>query len=259
MSAFQRNKTILAELIAQNEAKELNPRRTADTSFKSKNYTYIVDLYGRIGFHIDDVAEEKKLSKAKLRAEVGQLKLDALKLFNKHYVENCDDDELLEILDTNLAGKYLKEIDKNAQLQSQYNAKQITYTLILTVISEIYLFLGDERLFMTYLVTANSALGVVIANHRYVPYEQLANHYKTIGSKGGSKKGENYSEPRQKALDYHDKFFSKKKENGKFVYSAEKASRIIIEHFDKIREPLGYEPRPLARHINAHRKKHFKD
>lgn len=85
----------------------------------------------------------------------------------------------------------------------------------------------------------------------------ITSRYKSIGKKGGSKKGENYKEAREKALDYHDKFFSKKDSNGRFIYSGDKASEKIIEHFNKLREPLGYEVRPLARHINAHRKEHF--
>lgn len=75
--------------------------------------------------------------------------------------------------------------------------------------------------------------------------------------KGGDTKEANYSKPRQKALDYHDRFFAKKDSNGKFIYSGEKASRKIIEHFDRIGESLGYEPRPLAKHIYAHRKQYF--
>lgn len=89
--------------------------------------------------------------------------------------------------------------------------------------------------------------------------EKLAKTLKENGSKGGSQKGVNYSEPKQKALDYHDKYFSGKYSNGRFIYSGDKASRKILEHFDKIKDSLGYEPKPLAKHILAHRKQHFKD
>lgn len=89
--------------------------------------------------------------------------------------------------------------------------------------------------------------------------EVLSRNYKNIGARGGSQKGVNYSEPKQKALDYHDKYLSGKHSNGRFIYSGDKASRKILEHFDKIKDSLGYEPKPLAKHILAHRKQHFKD
>jgi hypothetical protein len=89
--------------------------------------------------------------------------------------------------------------------------------------------------------------------------KKLSKDRKKNGSKGGSQKGVNYSEPKQKALDYHDKYFSGKHSSGRFIYSGDKASRKILEHFDKIKDSLGYEPKPLAKHILAHRKQHFKD
>lgn len=89
--------------------------------------------------------------------------------------------------------------------------------------------------------------------------KKLSNKYKKMGSKGGSRKSINYSEPKKKALDYHDRYFSEKNSNGSFIYSGDKASRKILEYFDDIGDSLGYEPKSLVRHINAHRNQHFKD
>ena len=83
-------------------------------------------------------------------------------------------------------------------------------------------------------------------------------HSKT-SKKGGDQKGINFSKPKQKALDHHDKYFSEKNSNGKFIYSGDKASRKILEYFDDIKDSLGYEPKSLVKHINAHRNQHFKD
>lgn len=89
--------------------------------------------------------------------------------------------------------------------------------------------------------------------------KKLSEKHKKDGSKGGSQKGTNYSEPKKKALDYHDRYFSEKNSNGSFIYSGDKASRKILEYFDGIGDSLGYEPKSLVRHINAHRNQHFKD
>ena len=87
--------------------------------------------------------------------------------------------------------------------------------------------------------------------------KELSNKYKEIGSKGGSKKGVNYREPKERALNYHDKHFGKQLENGKFIYSSAAAARKIVSHFDKIEQSLGYEDNSLANIIAKHRKQHF--
>ncbi|MGP9519106.1 hypothetical protein [Psychrobacter sp. AOP7-C1-14] len=89
--------------------------------------------------------------------------------------------------------------------------------------------------------------------------EVLSRNYKTIGAKGGAQKGANYSKPKEKALEYHDQHFSKKNEDGKFIYSNDKASEKIIDHFKQEKEDLGYEVRSLSKHISLHRKQQFKD
>lgn len=87
--------------------------------------------------------------------------------------------------------------------------------------------------------------------------KKLSERHKKNGSKGGSKKGVNYREPKEKALNYHDKHFSKQCENGKFIYSNAAAARKIVSHFDKIEQSLGYEDNSLANIISKHRKQHF--
>lgn len=83
--------------------------------------------------------------------------------------------------------------------------------------------------------------------------KKLSKAHKKNGSKGGSQKGVNYSKPKQKALDYHDKYLSGINEKGKFIYSSDKASIKIIEHFAKRKEDLGYAPRSLSNVIRQHR------
>lgn len=89
--------------------------------------------------------------------------------------------------------------------------------------------------------------------------KKLSEKHKKDGSKGGSMKGINYSEPKKKALDYHDKYLSDKNEKGKHVYSNDKASIEIIEHFTRKKEDLGYAPRSLSNIIRQHRDKQTKD
>lgn len=81
----------------------------------------------------------------------------------------------------------------------------------------------------------------------------MASKYKDIGKKGGSKKAENYKKPREKALNYHDQHFSGKNENGKFVYSNDKAAREIIAYFESKSVYLGYAERSLSNIISKHR------
>lgn len=94
---------------------------------------------------------------------------------------------------------------------------------------------------------------VFIEEHK----KELSKRLKETGAKGGSQKGFNYQEPKEKALNYHDKHFSKKNENGKFVYSNALAAREIVSHFDKKGQSLGYADNSLANIISKHRKQHF--
>lgn len=88
--------------------------------------------------------------------------------------------------------------------------------------------------------------------------EKLSKEQKENGSKGGSKKGVNYSEPKQKALDYHDKYLSDRNEKGKHFYSAPKAAREIISHFERKYEHLGYVEGSLSNIIREHRNEQIK-
>lgn len=83
--------------------------------------------------------------------------------------------------------------------------------------------------------------------------EIISNEYKKIGKKGGSQKGINYSEPKQKALDYHDKYLNAKNDKGKHVYSNDKAAREIIAYFESKSVHLGYAERSLSNIISKHR------
>ena len=88
--------------------------------------------------------------------------------------------------------------------------------------------------------------------------EKLSKEQKKNGSKGGSKKGVNYSEPKRKALDYHDKYLSDKNNKDKFVYSNDKAAREIITYFESKSKHLGYAERSLSNIIREHRNKQIK-
>lgn len=107
--------------------------------------------------------------------------------------------------------------------------------------------------------------GGAITNERFNPSEYieesevLSRNYREIGAKGGSQKGINYSEPKQKALDYHDKCLSEKNEKGKYIYSNDKAAREIISYFERKSEHLGYTERSLSNIISKHRKRQTKD
>lgn len=106
--------------------------------------------------------------------------------------------------------------------------------------------------------------GGSITNERFNPSdyveesEVLSRNYRRIGAKGGSQKGINYQEPKEKALNYHDKHFSKKNENCKFIYSADKAAEQIIDHFKQEKEDLGYAVRSLSNIISKHRNVNIK-
>ena len=84
--------------------------------------------------------------------------------------------------------------------------------------------------------------------------KKLSEKHKKDGSKGGSQKGINYSEPKKKALDYHDKYLSDKNEKGKPVYSNDKSAREILSYFEKKSVHLGYTERSLSNLISKHRK-----
>lgn len=107
--------------------------------------------------------------------------------------------------------------------------------------------------------------GGSIADERFNPSdyidesEVLSRNYRRIGAKGGSQKGINYSEPKQKALIYHDKHLSEKNEKGKYIYSNDKAAREIISYFERKSEHLGYTERSLSNIISKHRNKQTKD
>ena len=73
------------------------------------------------------------------------------------------------------------------------------------------------------------------------------------GKKGGMKKGENLEPVRQKVLAHHDRYFTEKKENGKFLYSHAKTARMIIKEL-KID---CYSENSLANIIAEHRKNYF--
>lgn len=83
--------------------------------------------------------------------------------------------------------------------------------------------------------------------------EVLSRNYKKIGSKGGSQKSINYSEPQKKALNYHDKYLADKNERGKFIYSNDKSAREIITYFESKSVHLGYAERSLSNIISKHR------
>lgn len=81
---------------------------------------------------------------------------------------------------------------------------------------------------------------------------------KERGIKGGLQKGANYSEPKQKALDYHDRYLGTKNKKGKFTYSNDKSAREIISYFERKSVHLGYTERSLSNIISKHRREQTK-
>ncbi|SNT69838.1 hypothetical protein [Psychrobacter sp. LV10R520-6] len=88
--------------------------------------------------------------------------------------------------------------------------------------------------------------------------KKLTKVHKKNGSKGGSQKGVNYSEPKQKALDYHDKYLSDRNEKGKPIHSNDKSAREILSYFERKSVHLGYTERSLSNIISKHRNKQIK-
>lgn len=107
--------------------------------------------------------------------------------------------------------------------------------------------------------------GSAITNDRLNPSDYVAEsdilsrNYRLIGSKGGSQKGINYKEPKQKALNHHDRYLSKKNDKDKFIYSNDKAAREIISYFERKSVYLGYTERSLSNIISKHRNRQTKD
>ncbi|MBI0427154.1 hypothetical protein [Psychrobacter sp. NG27] len=89
--------------------------------------------------------------------------------------------------------------------------------------------------------------------------KKLSNKYKKMGSKGGSRKSINYSEPKRKALNYHDKYLVDRNDKGKFIYSNDKSAREIISYFERKTVHLGYTERSLSNIISKHRNRQTKD
>ena len=83
----------------------------------------------------------------------------------------------------------------------------------------------------------------------------LTVHLKSVraGKIGGSKKRDIYSPDKEKALAYHDKFFMKRKDNGKFIYSNDETAREIIAYFKAKNDSLNYTERSLSNIISKHR------
>jgi hypothetical protein len=76
------------------------------------------------------------------------------------------------------------------------------------------------------------------------------------GQKGGLSKGKKFKKPRKLALDYHDKYFAGKDEQGNFYFTAPKAAeKIINELREKGHQEINeYGVSSLANIIRNHRK-----
>ena len=176
MSDKKYNLKILSQVIADSERTPIGIRLVLDTERKEELFRYILHETTHFYGHLRDLAKEKSLPIDPILNEFTNLRLEVLRLFFELYATNNYDDEeatLLEIVKSKLMGSYYNELDQNIEQNKHTSAKQITYTAILLIFAEIYLIFGEEHHFMNYILGSGNALGVVVANHSYVSYEEL--------------------------------------------------------------------------------------
>ena len=182
MSDKKYNLKILSQVIADSERTPIGIRLVLDTGRKEELFSYILHERTQFHGHLRDLAKEKSLPIKPVLNEFTALRLEVLRLFFELYAtNNCDDEEenFLEVIKNKLMGSYYNELDQNIEQNKHTSAKQITYTAILLTFAEIYLILGEEQHFMNYILGSANALGVVVANHSYVSYEELEKHKST--------------------------------------------------------------------------------
>lgn len=182
MSDKKYNLKILSQVISDSERTPIGIRLVLDTERKEELFRYILHETTQFNGHLRELAKEKSLAVNPILNKFAALRLDVLKLFVKVYATNNYNDEeaaLLEVIKSELMGNYYNELDQNIEQNKHTSAKQITYTAILLIFAEIYLILGEEHHFMNYILGSGNALGVVVANHSYVSYEELEKHKST--------------------------------------------------------------------------------
>jgi len=126
---------------------------------------YFDGVSDTFGWHLYDMAKDKKLCVKATSNELIELRTNIFILFSKLYPSIDSDTELL----AEIKSKLINEHFKNLGLGS----KQLTFTAILLAFTEIYLSFDQQDIFMKYLLSSSNALGVVLANHSYVSYEEL--------------------------------------------------------------------------------------
>ncbi|OXL25255.1 hypothetical protein [Psychrobacter sp. DAB_AL32B] len=176
MSDKKYNLKILSQVIADSERTPIGIRLVLDTERKEELFRYILHERTQFHGHLRDLVKEKGLPIKPALNEFTALRLEVLRLFFELYATNNYDDEeenFLEVIKNKLMGSYYNELDQNIEQNKHTSAKQITYTAILLTFAEIYLILGEEHHFMNYILGSGNALGVVVANHSYVSYEEL--------------------------------------------------------------------------------------
>lgn len=172
----------LSKIITDSERTPIGIRLILDTERKEELFRYILHERTQFHCHLRDLAKEKSLPINPVLKEFTSLRLEVLRLFFELYAtNNCDDEEdnFLEVIKNKLMSNYYNELDQNIEQNKHTSAKQITYTAILLTFAEIYLILGEEQHFMNYILSSANALGVVVANHSYVSYEELEKHKST--------------------------------------------------------------------------------
>ena len=164
------------------------------------------------------------------------------------------------ILDTFLPAKYQELTLLTCQKDSVFRGLPIWWAALVIAYRELAIFAfknGSYYLAMQLSESCNECHSqMMFKNIAFIKAYQnkLSKEYKKNGSKGGAKKSANYRKPKQKALDYHDKYLRDKNNKGKFVYSNDKAAREIITYFESKSEDLGYAERSLSNIISKHRR-----
>ncbi|WP_296244752.1 MULTISPECIES: hypothetical protein [unclassified Psychrobacter] len=126
---------------------------------------YFDGVSDTFSWHLYDLAKEKSLCVKETTNELMRLRIDIFKIFLELYPNINDDKELLSIVKSKLITKYFKHLGLGSE--------QLTFTAILLAFTEIYLSFNKIDMFMNYLLSSSNALGIVLANHSYVSYEEL--------------------------------------------------------------------------------------
>ncbi|MCG3810068.1 hypothetical protein I3252_11320 [Psychrobacter sp. Ps4] len=173
MVSKSKNIKILHEVIeCSGQFKNLIHRPYID----NEQVKYFDGISDTFGWHLYDIAKDKELCVKAISNELIKLRTSIFTLFSELYPSIDNDTELLSEIKSQLINEHFKCLG--------LAAKQLTFTAILLAFTEIYLSFNQQDIFMKYLLSSSNALGIVLANHSYVSYDELEKHKSTPIQKG---------------------------------------------------------------------------